>query len=87
MTDARHGWRMNAKDTNVVAIGEKTHKVMSCEHVTKSDDTVTKRHERFGTEKIYQHWKKQSVAVRVHAHDRNLSSRFLSMICGIFYDK
>ena len=23
MTDARHGWRKNAKDTSVVAIGEK----------------------------------------------------------------
>ena len=73
MTDARHGWRMNAKDTNVVAIGEKTHKVLSCEHVTKSDDIVTQRHERFGTEKIYQHLKNQSVAGGVHAHDRNLS--------------
>jgi diacylglycerol kinase len=28
MTDARHGWRKNAKDTSVVAIGEKTHKVL-----------------------------------------------------------
>ncbi|CAC5407084.1 unnamed protein product [Mytilus coruscus] len=26
MTDARHGWRKNAKDTTVVALGEKTHK-------------------------------------------------------------
>lgn len=41
MTDARHGCRKNAKDTSVVAIGEKTHKVLSCEHVTKSDDYVT----------------------------------------------
>lgn len=28
MTDAKHGWRKNAKDTSVVAIGEKTHKVL-----------------------------------------------------------
>ena len=73
MTDARHGWRKNAKDTSVVSIGEKTHKVLSCEHVTKTDDTVTQSHERFGTEKIYQHLKNRSVAVGVHAHDRNLS--------------
>ncbi|CAC5358969.1 unnamed protein product [Mytilus coruscus] len=26
MSDARHGWRKNAKDTSVVCIGEKTHK-------------------------------------------------------------
>jgi hypothetical protein len=44
MTDARHGWRKNAKDTSVVAIGEKTHKVLKCEHVTKTDDLVTQRH-------------------------------------------
>ena len=49
MADARHGWRKNAKD-NSVAIGEKTHKVL-CEHVTKTNDTVTQRHGRFGTEK------------------------------------
>jgi hypothetical protein len=36
MTDARHGWHNNAKDTSVVAIGEKTHKVLKCEHVTKN---------------------------------------------------
>ena len=34
---------------------------------------MTQRHERFGTEKKYQHLKNQSVAVGVHAHDRNLS--------------
>jgi diacylglycerol kinase len=38
MTDARHEWRKNAKDTSVVAIGEKTHKFLKCEHVTKTDD-------------------------------------------------
>lgn len=27
MTDARHGWRKNAKDTSDVAIEEKSHKV------------------------------------------------------------
>ena len=82
MTDARHGWRKNAKYTSVVAIGEKTHKVLSCEHVTKTDDTVTQRHERFGTEKIYQHLKNRSVAVGVHAHDRNLSiNKFIREEC------
>lgn len=40
MTDARHGWRKNSKDTSVVALGEKTHNVMECGHVTKSQDKV-----------------------------------------------
>ena len=82
MTDARHGWRKNAKDTSVVAIGEETHIVLSCEHVTKTDDNVTQKHERFRTEKIYQHLKNQSVAVGVHAHDRNLSiNKFIREEC------
>ena len=53
MTDARHGWRKNSKDTTVVALGDKTHKVMDCEHVTKAQDKVSQRHERLGIEKIY----------------------------------
>jgi hypothetical protein len=40
LTDARHGWRKNGKDSSIVAIGEKTHKVLSCQHV------VSQRHER-----------------------------------------
>jgi hypothetical protein len=53
MTDARHGWHNKAKDTSVVAIRENTHKVLKCEHVTKTDDLVTQRHEKIGTERIY----------------------------------
>ncbi len=48
-TDARHGWRKNAKDTSVVCLGYKTHKVLRLEHVTKADDRVTQRHELIGT--------------------------------------
>lgn len=51
MSDARHGWRKNAIDTSVVAIGEKSHKVLSCQHVTKSDDVISQRHGKLGTEK------------------------------------
>ncbi|KAK3108748.1 hypothetical protein FSP39_014764 [Pinctada imbricata] len=29
MTDARHGWRKNAKDSTIVALGDKTHKAAS----------------------------------------------------------
>lgn len=54
MTDARHGWRKNSKDTSVVSLGEKTHKVMDCVHVTKTRDPVIQRHERIRTETIWQ---------------------------------
>ena len=48
---------LNAKDTSIVEIREKTNKVLYREHFTRSDDTVTQtlRHERFGTEKNYHH--------------------------------
>jgi hypothetical protein len=58
MTDARHGWRQNSKDTSVVALGEQTHKVMGCVHITKSQDKVAQRHERLGTPKIYENIRK-----------------------------
>lgn len=35
VTDVRHGWRKNAKDSSVVA-----HKVIDCVHVTKAQDPV-----------------------------------------------
>ena len=73
MTDARHSWRKNAKDSSVVCIGDKTHKVLRCEHVTKTMDPVSQRHERMGTEKIYNYLHEKDVEVNVHCHDRNLS--------------
>ena len=51
ITNARHGWIKNAQDTSVVAIGEKSHKVINCVHVTKADDHVSQRHEKIGTQK------------------------------------
>ena len=80
MTDARHGWRKNAKESSVVAIGEKTHRVIKCENVTKQDDLVSQRHEQIGTERIYNHLAENGVSIHVHTHDRNLSIN-LSKIC------
>ena len=34
MTDARHGWGENAIDNSIVAIGEKSHKVMNSVYIT-----------------------------------------------------
>ncbi|CAC5364483.1 unnamed protein product [Mytilus coruscus] len=73
LTDARHGWRKNAKYASIVAIGEKTHKVLSCQHVTKDDEVVSQRHERVGTDRVYTYLAEKEVAVVVHCHDRNLS--------------
>ncbi|CAC5379039.1 unnamed protein product [Mytilus coruscus] len=51
MSDARQGWRKNAY--KCCLHWRKTHKVISCEHVTKTMDPVSQRHERLGTEKIF----------------------------------
>ena len=72
-TDARHGWRKNSKDTSVVALGKETHKVIGHEHITKEDDSVSQRHELLGTKRLYDHFEKEGVGIRVHAHDRNQS--------------
>ena len=72
-TDARHGHRRNAKDTSVVALGERSHKVLQHVHITKEQDTVTQRHEKLGTDKIYQKLEQQNVMIRAHTHDRNMA--------------
>lgn len=73
ITNARHGWRKNAKDTSVVAVGERSHKILNCVHITTADDPVTQRHEKIGTEKIYRDLEAEQVTVHIHTHDRNLS--------------
>lgn len=72
-TDARHGWRKNSRDTSVVAIGLKSHKVLQHVHVTKEDDQVSQRHEKNGTEQIYNALDQNDISVRIHVHDRNMS--------------
>lgn len=83
MTDARHGWRKNAKDSSVVAIGEKMHKVLKCEHITKADDFVSQRHEKLGTQRIYQYLDDNDVKVGIHSHDRNMSINKLVRESGV----
>lgn len=63
----------NAKDSSIVAIGDNTHKVLQCCHITKADDIVSQRHELRGTENIYDEFERQDVSVKIHTHDRNLS--------------
>lgn len=79
ITDARHGWRKNAKDTSVVAVGEKSHKILNCVHITTADDPETQRHEKIGTEKIYRDLEAEQVTVQIHTHDRNLSIKKMVM--------
>ena len=77
MTDGRHGWRKNAKDTSVVTVGEKTSLVIHHEHITKADDHVSQRHEKVGTERVYKYLENKEVPRAVHIHDRNMSINIL----------
>ena len=63
----------NAQDKSVVAIGEKSHKVINCAYVTKADDHVSQRHEKIGTQKIYDDLDSENISVNIHTHDRNMA--------------
>ena len=72
-TDARHGHRRNAKDTSMVAIGNKTKKVLRHIHITKARDHVTQRHELIGVKDFYEYMDTKDTPVRIHVHDRNMA--------------
>ena len=73
MTDARHGTRKNARQTDVICLGNSTQKVVAYHVVTSEDDPVAQRHELLGTKKIYQELTEKGVSIRRHAHDNNAS--------------
>lgn len=78
LTDARHCWRKNAKFSDVVCLGNITHKVLRLETISKYDDPCTQRHELIGVERIYNHLDTQGCPVKVHCHDSNASvSKFI----------
>jgi hypothetical protein len=73
MSDARHGWRKNAKDTSIVLIGEKSHKVIKHKLITKQDDHVSQRHETLGTVQLLDEMNDKNIGINVWIHDRNMS--------------
>lgn len=48
MTDARHACRKNSYHTDHVALGQKTHKVVDIQHITKVDERCSQKHETVG---------------------------------------
>jgi hypothetical protein len=80
MTDARHGWRRNAAQSDIVALGQIHHRVVGLEVVTRQDDPVSQTHEMKGVELLYRHFDEKGVSVHIHGHDRNVSvNKFLSV--------
>ena len=79
MTDARHACRKNSFHSDVLALGVETHKIVAHVHVTKDDARSSRKHELFGTKKMYDILDDRGVKVIEHAHNRNISiSKFLS---------
>ena len=78
MSDARHACRKNSFHSDIVTLGQVTHKVVNYQHVTKQDDRISQRHELHGTRKLYEDMDAQHIKIRAHVHDRNASiSKFL----------
>ena len=73
ITDARHGWMKKAAQSDIVALGNITHKVVDIQTVTRSDEPISQRHELVGVKNIYKNFDSQNVKVRIHGHDRNSS--------------
>ena len=78
MTDARHGCRTNSFNSDVLALGINSHKIVGHSHVTKNEERSSQKHELYGTKKLYEQFETSTVKVIEHAHDRNTSvSKFL----------
>ena len=78
MTDARHGTRKNAKDTDVICLGDSTHKCLWNGHITRRINSCTQRHELLGTKRMYNFFDNMDVPIARHTHDDNRSvSKFV----------
>ncbi|CAN7979092.1 unnamed protein product [Ixodes persulcatus] len=70
-TDARHACRKNSFHTDVVALGQKHHKVVGIVHVTKKEEPSSQKHEALGTRRLYEYFRERNITVNDHSHDRN----------------
>jgi hypothetical protein len=48
-TDGRHGWRRNARQSDMCCLGNSSHEILTDQIITHDDDTCSQRHERIGT--------------------------------------
>jgi len=72
--DARHCWRANARFTDVVCLGDITHKVLRVETISKiKDDPCSQRHELIGVKRIYEYFDSVCCPIDIHCHDSNSS--------------
>ena len=73
LTDAKHGWRKNSRQTDVNCLGSKTKNALHIKVVvTKDKDPVAQCHEQLETHAIY--IKLDSAGVYVAMHQSQSSS-------------
>ena len=73
MTDARHACRKNSFHSDHIAIGQRTHKIVDVQHITKRDETSSQKHESLGCTRMYENFDREGIKIIDHAHDRNSS--------------
>ena len=78
LTDAKHGWHKNSRQTNVNCLGSKTKNALHIKAVeTKVNDLVAQCHEQLETHEIYA--KLDSAGVDVRMHQSQSSSENLGL--------
>ena len=61
MTDARHACRKNSYHSDHIALGQKTHKIIHVQHITKREETSSQKHEALGCRKMYEEFDRQGI--------------------------
>ena len=61
----------NAKFSDVVCIGNATHRVLKISTITKENDPCSQRHELIGVKNIYEYFDDKNCPIDIHAHDNN----------------
>ena len=61
----------NAKYSDVVCIGNATHKVLKISTIIKENDPSSQRHELIGVKKNYEYFDHKNCPIDIHAHDNN----------------
>ncbi|XP_066295859.1 uncharacterized protein [Branchiostoma lanceolatum] len=73
LSDARHCWRKNAQFSDVVFLGDRSHKALRVETVSKAEIRYAQSHEKEGVERFYRWADNKGLRIIVHAHDNNAS--------------
>lgn len=68
LTNARHCWTRNACFSDVLCLGDKTHKVLKVETISHDDDICSQCHEALGVRRIFQYLDTKCCTVARHVH-------------------